>query len=107
MLAEGSDEEILQTLTAVRGLGRWSVEMFMCFALKRMDVLSTGDLGVQYVLHFAFLAVNRFARVVLVFGCKYICMGSILCQSFVLMSFTNKEQTGEVWQPLLAATLRS
>jgi len=29
------------------GLGKWSVEMFACFGLKRMDVFSTGDLGVQ------------------------------------------------------------
>ena len=49
MLIEATDEEVLEKLTAVRGLGRWSVEMFACFALKRMDVLSTGDLGVQYV----------------------------------------------------------
>ncbi|KAF2142455.1 uncharacterized protein K452DRAFT_197772, partial [Aplosporella prunicola CBS 121167] len=46
-LARASDEEVLTMLTAVRGLGRWSVEMFMCFALKRCDVFSTGDLGVQ------------------------------------------------------------
>ncbi|KAL9131040.1 MAG: hypothetical protein Q9217_000926 [Psora testacea] len=47
MLINASDEEVLDKLTAVRGLGRWSVEMFACFGLKRMDVLSTGDLGVQ------------------------------------------------------------
>ena len=47
MLANASDEEVLEKLVAVRGLGVWSVEMFMCFALKRMDILSTGDLGVQ------------------------------------------------------------
>jgi DNA-3-methyladenine glycosylase II len=47
MLLEGTDEDILEKLTAVRGLGKWSVEMFMCFALKRMDVFSLGDLGVQ------------------------------------------------------------
>lgn len=47
MLIKASDEEVLEKLTAVRGLGRWSVEMFACFGLKRMDVLSTGDLGVQ------------------------------------------------------------
>lgn len=47
MLADASDEEILERLTAVRGLGRWSVEMFACFALKRMDVFSLGDLGIQ------------------------------------------------------------
>ncbi|GAM38843.1 hypothetical protein TCE0_034r09905 [Talaromyces pinophilus] len=42
-----SDEEVMEMLIAVRGLGRWSVEMFSCFALKRTDVFSTGDLGVQ------------------------------------------------------------
>lgn len=48
MLINASDEEVLEKLTAVRGLGKWSVEMFACFGLKRMDILSTGDLGVQY-----------------------------------------------------------
>lgn len=47
MLLNASDEEVMEKLTAVRGLGRWSVEMFACFGLKRMDILSTGDLGVQ------------------------------------------------------------
>ncbi|KAM7207593.1 DNA-3-methyladenine glycosylase [Naviculisporaceae sp. PSN 640] len=47
MLADAPYEEILEKLIAVRGLGRWSVEMFACFALKRMDVFSLGDLGVQ------------------------------------------------------------
>ena len=56
MLIKASDEEVLEKLIAVRGLGKWSVEMFACFGLKRMDVFSTGDLGVQYdflCLHFA------------------------------------------------------
>jgi DNA-3-methyladenine glycosylase II len=47
MLIEASDEELLEKLIAVRGLGRWSVEMFATFSLKRMDIFSTGDLGVQ------------------------------------------------------------
>lgn len=46
-LLTGTDEEVFSSLIAVRGLGAWSVEMFMCFGLKRMDVFSTGDLGVQ------------------------------------------------------------
>ncbi|KAH6639768.1 DNA glycosylase [Boeremia exigua] len=46
-LKSASDEELITQLVAVRGLGRWSVEMFACFGLKRMDVFSTGDLGVQ------------------------------------------------------------
>jgi DNA-3-methyladenine glycosylase II len=47
MLADAPYEEVLEKLTAVRGLGKWSVEMFACFGLKRMDVFSLGDLGVQ------------------------------------------------------------
>jgi DNA-3-methyladenine glycosylase II len=47
MLNDAPYEEVLERLTAVRGLGKWSVEMFACFGLKRMDVFSLGDLGVQ------------------------------------------------------------
>ena len=47
MLIKATDEEVMDRLTAIRGLGKWSVEMFACFGLKRMDVFSTGDLGVQ------------------------------------------------------------
>ncbi|KIX95252.1 uncharacterized protein Z520_09169 [Fonsecaea multimorphosa CBS 102226] len=47
MLMKASDEEVMETLIAVRGLGKWSVEMFACFGLKRLDIFSTGDLGVQ------------------------------------------------------------
>lgn len=47
MLHEAPYDELVEKLVAVRGLGRWSVEMFACFGLKRMDVFSVGDLGVQ------------------------------------------------------------
>lgn len=47
MLFSATYEEVLEELIKVRGLGKWSVEMFACFGLKRMDVFSTGDLGVQ------------------------------------------------------------
>ena len=47
LLANASYEEVLEKLIAVRGLGKWSVEMFACFGLKRLDVFSLGDLGVQ------------------------------------------------------------
>ncbi|KAJ4415302.1 3-methyladenine DNA glycosylase [Neurospora sp. IMI 360204] len=47
LLASAPYEELVAKLVAVRGLGLWTVEMFACFALKRMDVFSLGDLGVQ------------------------------------------------------------
>lgn len=47
MLRDATDDEVMEKLITVRGLGKWSVEMFACFGLKRMDVFSLGDLGVQ------------------------------------------------------------
>ncbi len=46
-----SDEEVLQEITAVKGLGVWSAEMFMMFALGRMDVFSVQDIGIQRAIH--------------------------------------------------------
>ncbi|KAL7901710.1 DNA glycosylase [Trichoderma sp. TUCIM 5745] len=47
MLHDAPDEELMEKLVAVRGLGKWTVEMFAFFALKRMNVFSLGDLGIQ------------------------------------------------------------
>lgn len=46
-LAALSDEEIIARLTAVRGIGRWTVEMLLLFDLGRPDVWPVTDLGVQ------------------------------------------------------------
>jgi DNA-3-methyladenine glycosylase II len=42
-----SDAEIIERLTAVRGVGRWTVEMLLIFQLGREDVLPAGDFGVR------------------------------------------------------------
>lgn len=42
-----ADEEIVERLTAVRGVGRWTVEMLLVFRLGRPDVLPLGDYGVR------------------------------------------------------------
>ena len=41
------DEEVIQHITAVKGLGEWSAHMFLMFHLGRPDVLPIGDLGVR------------------------------------------------------------
>ncbi len=46
-LARRPDEEVIEALTAVRGIGRWSAEMYLMFRLGRPDVLPVGDLGIQ------------------------------------------------------------
>jgi DNA-3-methyladenine glycosylase II len=46
-LQELGDEEVIEEIVAVRGLGRWTAEMFLLFHLQRPDVLSGGDLGIR------------------------------------------------------------
>jgi DNA-3-methyladenine glycosylase II len=40
------DEEVIEALTRVKGIGRWTAEMFLMFRLHRPDVLPVGDLGI-------------------------------------------------------------
>jgi DNA-3-methyladenine glycosylase II len=42
-----SDEELIAALTAVRGIGRWTAEMYLMFQLRRLDVWPVDDLGVR------------------------------------------------------------
>lgn len=42
-----SNEEIMAALTCIKGIGRWTVEMFLIFSLNRLDVLPVDDLGIQ------------------------------------------------------------
>jgi 3-methyladenine DNA glycosylase/8-oxoguanine DNA glycosylase len=42
-----TDEEIIQCLTAIRGIGPWSVEMLLIFRLGRLDVIPATDYGVR------------------------------------------------------------
>ncbi|WP_308465751.1 DNA-3-methyladenine glycosylase family protein [Rathayibacter soli] len=46
-LARESDDEVTTRLTAVRGIGSWSAQMFLMFQLRRLDVWPTGDLAVR------------------------------------------------------------
>jgi DNA-3-methyladenine glycosylase II len=46
-LDELSDEDVSAELTAVKGIGQWSADMFLIFHLNRPDVLPVGDLGVR------------------------------------------------------------
>src|SRR3989344_7349840 len=51
-----SNEEVIVELTKVKGIGPWTAEMFLMFALGRPDVFSAGDLGLQnaIVKHYKF-----------------------------------------------------
>jgi DNA-3-methyladenine glycosylase II len=49
-----SDEDVILELTAVKGLGVWSAQMFLMFHLERPDVLPVGDLGVRRAIERAY-----------------------------------------------------
>lgn len=46
-LSTASDDDVVDALVAIKGIGPWSADMFLLFALKRMDVFTLGDLGIQ------------------------------------------------------------
>ncbi len=49
-----SDEQVIAEITAVRGFGVWSAQMFLIFFLDRPDVLPTGDLGIRRAVQVAY-----------------------------------------------------
>ena len=46
-LSKLDDEAVIETLTKVKGIGRWTAEMFLIFSLARLDVLPVDDLGIK------------------------------------------------------------
>lgn len=49
-----TDEEVITALTQVKGIGRWTAEMFLIFRLQRPDVLPVGDLGIVNAIQKAY-----------------------------------------------------
>lgn len=49
-----SDAEVIERLTIVKGIGVWTAHMFLMFALRRADVLPTGDLGIRMAMQKAY-----------------------------------------------------
>lgn len=53
-LSDLTDEEIVELLGQVRGVGVWTAQMFLMFALERPNVLPTGDLGIRNAIRKAY-----------------------------------------------------
>jgi DNA-3-methyladenine glycosylase II len=49
-LPEMTDDEVIEHLTQVKGIGEWTAHMFLMFSLRRPNVLPTGDYGVQVAI---------------------------------------------------------
>jgi len=48
------DEMVIERLTEVKGIGQWTAHMFLIFALRRTDVLPSGDLGIRAAIRKAY-----------------------------------------------------
>ena len=53
-LPELADDEVSAQLIAIKGLGRWTVDMFLMFHLGRPDILPVGDLGIRRAVQIAY-----------------------------------------------------
>ncbi len=53
-LGDLSDDDVVAELTEIKGVGRWTAEMFLIFHLGRPDVVSTGDLGIRRAVQLAY-----------------------------------------------------
>ena len=49
-----TDDEVIAELTKVKGIGRWTAEMFLMFRLQRPDILPVGDLGIVNAMRKAY-----------------------------------------------------
>lgn len=58
-LNELHDEDVIQSLTQVKGIGRWTAEMFLMFVLNRPDVLPVDDLGLREAVKRAYKLKDR------------------------------------------------
>ena len=54
-----SDDQIIESLTQIKGIGRWTVEMLLIFGLNRTDVWPVDDLGLQEGVRRAFKMAER------------------------------------------------
>jgi DNA-3-methyladenine glycosylase II len=50
-LAKMTDDEVIEHLTQVKGVGVWTAHMFLMFTLQRANVLPTGDFGIRMAIH--------------------------------------------------------
>ncbi len=52
-LSRMSDDEVIEALTAVKGVGRWTAQVFLMFRLQRLDILPVSDLGIRKAMQLA------------------------------------------------------
>lgn len=96
-----ADEEVIEHLTQVKGIGIWTAQMFLMFTLKRENVLPTGDYGVRMAMYKHYLDVQRVesAREKLAAGKKSIASKKVRKRKIKLPSPQQMEKIAKCWEP--------
>jgi len=71
LFQEMSNEEVVQALTSVKGIGKWTAEMFLIFSLGRTDVLSLGDAGLQKAANWLYANYRSEGSALELYGCEW------------------------------------
>ena len=61
-IAKASDEEAIEELVQVKGIGRWTAQMFLMFSLGRLDVFAPDDLGLRNAIHKLYEPTEKLSR---------------------------------------------
>jgi DNA-3-methyladenine glycosylase II len=87
------DDEVIEHLTQVKGVGVWTAQMFLMFSLRRQNVLPTGDFGVRMAIYKHYLDVPR-TRV-----SKKSSPKSTRKRKIKLLTPVQMEKIAECWKP--------
>jgi DNA-3-methyladenine glycosylase II len=96
-LPEMSDEEIIEHLTQVKGVGVWTAHMFLIFSLKRENILPTGDFGVRMAMFKHYLDKKR--KIVVGVGNGKVAAKKARAQRIKLPSPQQMEKIAKSWEP--------
>jgi DNA-3-methyladenine glycosylase II len=64
-IAKASDEDAIEELLQVKGIGRWTAQMYLMFSLGRMDVFAPDDLGLRNAIHRLYEPTEKLSRTAL------------------------------------------
>ncbi len=93
-LSDLDDEEVIEHLTQVKGIGVWTAQMFLMFSLRRTNVLPTGDFGVRMAMHRHYLDVRRVKKLK-----KGVAASNPRKRKIKLPTPAQMEKIAECWKP--------
>ena len=64
-IAKASDQDAIMELVQVKGIGRWTAQMFLMFSLGRIDIFAPDDLGLRNAIHWLYEPTEKLSRTAL------------------------------------------